>query len=160
METNIRQATLTDVDTLVRFNRAIAEETEGKELPHPVVSAGVRSVFEDPSRGFYVVAEVDGDPVGSVLVTHEWSDWRNAYYWLIQSVYVRPEHRKRGIYRALHRYVEQMARSAGNVCGLRLYVDGENSVAKTVYVKLGMVKSRYDLLESAGFTEWDRHEDG
>jgi GNAT superfamily N-acetyltransferase len=160
METNVRQAVLTDVDTLARFNRAMAEETERKELPHTVVSAGVRSVFEDPSKGFYVVAEVDGDPVGSLLITREWSDWRNAYFWWIQSVYVRPEHRGRGIYRVLHRHVEQAARSAGNVCGLRLYVDSENSAAKAVYEKFGMRESRYDIFERIDLTGSDGHEDG
>jgi GNAT superfamily N-acetyltransferase len=159
MGNHVRRAAFTDADTLVRFNRAMAEETEGKDLPLNEVSAGVRSVFEDPEKGFYIVAESDGAPVGSLLVTREWSDWRNAFYWWIQSVYVQPEHRGRGIYRVLHRHVENLARCAGNVCGLRLYVDGENSTAKAAYAKLDMVKSRYDIFESAGFTALDDHDD-
>jgi GNAT superfamily N-acetyltransferase len=158
MEANLRRATAADVDSLVRFNRAMAKETERKELPHAVVSAGVRSVIDDPGKGFYVVAEAGDTPVGSLLVTYEWSDWRNAYYWWIQSVYVLPEYRGRGVYRLLHRHVESLARSASDVCGLRLYVDGENSAAKTAYAKLGMVKSRYDLFESTGFTASDHNE--
>jgi GNAT superfamily N-acetyltransferase len=158
MEVIVRRAAPADVDALVRFNRAIAEETEGKELSQPVVSAGIRSVFEDPGKGFYIVAVAGGTPVGSLLVTREWSDWRNAYYWWIQSVYVRPEHRGRGIYTILHRYVEELARSEGNVCGLRLYVDSGNSAAKAVYGKMGMLKSRYDLFESARFMASDPHE--
>jgi GNAT superfamily N-acetyltransferase len=155
----VRRAALADVDTLVRFNRAMAEETEGKELSRTVLSDGVRSVFEDPGKGFYLVAEANGTPVGSLLITYEWSDWRNATVWWIQSVYVQPERRGRGIYRILHRHVESLARSAGNVCGLRLYVDGGNSAAKAVYAKLGMVKSRYDLFESARFMPSDTHDD-
>jgi GNAT superfamily N-acetyltransferase len=158
MKVNVRRAISTDVDTLVRFNCAIAKETERKELLHAVVRAGVRSVIDDPGKGFYVVAEARDTPVGSVLVTYEWSDWRNAYYWWIQSVYVLPEYRGRGVYRLLHRHVESLARSAGDVCGLRLYVDGENSAAKTAYARLGMVKSRYDLFESTSFAASDHNE--
>lgn len=156
----VRRAALDDVDTLVRFNRAMAKETEGTDLSSAILGRGVRSVFDDPGKGFYLVAEADGTPVGSLLVTHEWSDWRNAYVWWIQSVYVQPERRGMGIYRRLHRHVENLARSAGNVCGLRLYVDGENSTAKSVYGKLGMARSRYELFESTGFTAPDDHKNG
>jgi GNAT superfamily N-acetyltransferase len=160
MVITVRKATVSDVDVLVRFNLAMAEETEGKRLALAVLSAGVRSVFEDPSKGFYLIAEASGRPAGSLLVTPEWSDWRNAHYWWIQSVFVQPEHRNRGIYATLHRRVEQMARSDGNVCGLRLYVDSGNSAAKTVYEKLGMTRSRYDLFASVDFTTSDGHDNG
>jgi GNAT superfamily N-acetyltransferase len=156
----VRRATFSDVDTLVRFNRAIAEETEGKGLALDVLGVGVRAVFEDPSKGFYLVAEASGEPVGSLLVTPEWSDWGNAYYWWVQSVYVRPEYRRRGVYRTLHFHVERIARSAGNVCGLRLYVDSENSTAKAVYERVGMSKSRYEFFESVNLRTPDRGESG
>ncbi len=149
MEISIRKAGVPDAHTLVAFNRAIAEETEEVSLGTAVLEAGVHSVFADPSKGFYLIAVADGAPVGSLLVTYEWSDWRNAYFWWIQSVYVQPDCRRRGVYRALHRHVEHLARSQGNVCGLRLYVDRGNAAARAVYGRLGMVPSRYDVLESA-----------
>jgi GNAT superfamily N-acetyltransferase len=157
-EVIVRRAAPCDADALVRFNRAMARETEGRELAQAVVSAGVRSVFDDPGKGFYIVAEAGGTPAGSLLVTREWSDWRNGYYWWIQSVYVVPERRGKGIYRLLHRRVEELARSEGNVCGLRLYVDSGNSAAKAVYGKMGMQKSRYDLFESARLMALDPDE--
>ena len=148
MEVTARKATVEDVDTLVEFNRAMAEETEGKKLLTTTLSAGVRSVFEDPVKGFYLIAEAGGTAVGSLLITTEWSDWRNAHYWWIQSVYVRPEYRARGIYKTLHRHVEETARQQQHVCGIRLYVDRHNGVAKTVYERLGMARTRYELYES------------
>jgi GNAT superfamily N-acetyltransferase len=159
MGTTVRRATPSDVGALVRFNSAMAEETEGNRLSLDVLETGVRSVFDDPSKGFYVVAETEGAPVGSLLVTPEWSDWRSAYYWWVQSVYVLPAHRGRGIYTALHRYVERLARAAGNVCRLRLYVDIKNSTAKNVYEKLGMARSRYEFFESGDLTGPKPHSD-
>jgi GNAT superfamily N-acetyltransferase len=144
----IRRAVRADTDTLVRFNLAMAEETEGKTLSPSVLGAGVRSVFDDPSKGFYVIAEAAGKPVGGLLVTPEWSDWRNAYYWWIQSVYVEPASRRHGVYTRLHRYVESAAKSALDVCGIRLYVDGNNAAARSVYERMGMARSRYDFFEN------------
>jgi len=148
LEVGVRKAVRSDAAALVRFNVAMAAETEGKKLSVAVLSAGVESVFDDPSKGFYVVAEDGGRPVGSLLVTPEWSDWRNAYFWWIQSVYVDPASRKRGVYGCLHRWVEDAARAAGNVCGLRLYVDADNAAARSVYERMGMSRSRYDFFES------------
>jgi GNAT superfamily N-acetyltransferase len=148
MSIKIRKATIEDAGALVEFNEAMAEETEGKRLGTDTLAAGVRSVFEDPSRGFYVVAEAAGGPIGGLLVTFEWSDWNNASYWWIQSVYVRPEYRKRGVYASLHRHVEDAARSDGRVCGIRLYVDRDNRRAQKVYHRLGMKLARYDFYES------------
>jgi GNAT superfamily N-acetyltransferase len=148
MEITIRKAVPSDVDVLVHFNRAMAEETEEKSLVLSSLSAGVRAAIDDASKGFYLLAEVGGKPAGSLLVTTEWSDWRNAQYWWIQSVYVSPPYRRRGVYKALHRRVERLARSAGDVCGLRLYVDAGNSAAKSVYERLGMSRSRYLMFEA------------
>jgi GNAT superfamily N-acetyltransferase len=160
MEITVRKATPTDAAVLVRFNAAMAEETEGKKLNLEILGAGVRAVFEEPSRGFYVVAEIAGVAIGSLLVTPEWSDWRNARYWWVQSVYIDPAHRKKGVYKALHRYVEGLARESGDVCGIRLYVDSENSTAKAVYERLGMTRSRYEFFESGDPRAAKRFPDG
>lgn len=143
----VRRAVAADLDTLVRFNMAMAWETEGKALAADTLRRGVRAVLEDAGQGFYLVAEIDRRPAGQLLITTEWSDWRNAWFWWIQSVYVTPEFRCRGVYRAMERRVRREALTAGNVCGLRLYVDRDNRAAQQVYVNLGMVHSNYDLYE-------------
>lgn len=144
---NTRRATPKDRETLVDFNLAMAHETEHKALDRAVVDEGVRAVFADPRRGFYLLAECGDTVAGGLLVTTEWSDWRNADFWWIQSVYVRPEYRRRGVYRILHEYIRDMARKDDRVCGLRLYVDSENARAKTVYRRLGMRQTRYEFFE-------------
>lgn len=144
----IREASSVDRDHLLRINTGLAEETEGKKLDAATVAAGVDAVFTNPDRGFYLLCEVPGEGVaGGLLVTREWSDWRNAWYWWIQSVFVFPAYRKRGVYSALHRHVEALARKRGDVCALRLYVDHENHRAKSTYGKLGMRPARYDFYE-------------
>ena len=143
----IRRATLDDLKTLVEFNAVIAQETEGKSLELERLRSGVKALFDDDGRGFYFVAEDSGRVVGQLLITTEWSDWRNAYYWWIQSVYVTPEFRRRGVYRNLHNHVMAESRSRGDVCGLRLYVDRDNKVAQRVYANLEMQHSHYDLWE-------------
>lgn len=148
MQINIRRATGNDRDTLVRFNRALAQETEDKALELETVRVGVDAVLADTEKGFYLIAEVDGHPTAALLITTEWSDWRNAYFWWIQSVFVLPEHRKLGIYSRLHRQVEVLARLESNVCGIRLYVDRNNTQAKATYERLGMTPARYDFYES------------
>ena len=144
---NVRKATVEDTDLLVEFNRAMAEETEGKTLSVEKLTAGVRAVFDDASRGFYLIAELDGRPAGGLLITTEWSDWRNAYFWWIQSVYVNPAYRKKGVYKTLHNHVVETARQSGNVCGIRLYVDHDNTGAKATYQRLGMTPGHYDFYE-------------
>ena len=139
----IRLASRADTDALVEFNQAMALETEGKELAKEVLSPGVSAVFEDVNKGFYVVAEVDDSVVGGLLVTFEWSDWRNKWFWWIQSVYIRPEYRGRSIYRRMYEFVKMRADDRGNVCGFRLYVEHDNISAQRVYEKLGMERSNY-----------------
>ncbi|MDZ7260769.1 MAG: GNAT family N-acetyltransferase [candidate division KSB1 bacterium] len=136
-----------DMETLIRFNIEIARETEARELPLDVVSAGVRALLSNPQYGFYVVAEKDDVVVGSLMVTTEWSDWRNGVFWWIQSVYVRPEFRRQGIYRKLYEYVKARAIEQSNVCGFRLYVERENVVAQKAYQALGMKETRYKMYE-------------
>ena len=144
---HVRQAAPGDLETLMEFNAAMAWETEGKALDPARLRAGVAAGLEPDGRGFYLVAEVSGRVVGQLLVTTEWSDWRNGDFWWIQSVYVAPGHRRLGVYRTLHSHVQEEARRRDNVCGLRLYVDRDNHVARQVYASLGLHDSRYDMLE-------------
>jgi ribosomal protein S18 acetylase RimI-like enzyme len=144
---NIREAQARDVASLVEFNQAMALETEGKKLESEILRSGVEAVFHDSKKGFYVVAETGGEIVGGLMVTYEWSDWRNSWFWWIQSVYILPEHRERGIYRLLYEFVKMKAEKAKDVCGFRLYVEKENERAQKVYEKLGMKSSHYLMYE-------------
>ena len=143
----IRPATSADINPIVAFQLSMAEETEGKALDPEVVAEGVRSVLNQIHRGQYFLAEYQGRVVGSLLITYEWSDWRNANFWWIQSVYVEPTSRRQGVYSAMHNHILRIARSNPGVCGVRLYVDHENKTAQSTYSSLGMYKSRYDLYE-------------
>lgn len=143
----IRTATPEDVDALVEFNQAMALETEGKRLDTDILRAGVSAVFADNRKGFYVVVEQEGSVAAGLMVTTEWSDWRNGWFWWIQSVYVRPEHRGGGLYGRMYDFVKDRAAEAGNVCGFRLYVEKENERAQRVYEKLGMERTYYLMYE-------------
>jgi ribosomal protein S18 acetylase RimI-like enzyme len=145
----IRLARPGDEAALVAFNRAMALETEGLELDPEVLGRGVRRLLASPELGFYVVVELDGAVGAGLMVTTEWSDWRDATFWWIQSVYVRPELRRWGLYRRLYAFVRERAREAGNVCGFRLYVERENAVAQRTYEALGMRETRYRMYEQA-----------
>ena len=140
---NIRLAEKDDIHALVGFNQAMALETEGKTVEASVLEPGVAAVFEDANKGFYVVADDGGLAVGGLLITYEWSDWRNRWFWWIQSVYILPEFRGRSIYRQMYAFVKQLARARGGVCGFRLYVEKENVHAQKVYEQLGMRESHY-----------------
>jgi ribosomal protein S18 acetylase RimI-like enzyme len=143
----IRLANKGDADALVAFNQAMALETEGKTLASDNITNGVAAVFADEKKGFYVVAEDDGRIVGGLMVTYEWSDWRNAWFWWIQSVYIRPEARGQRLYRQMYEFVKQRAAETGNVCGFRLYVESENTRAQGVYDAVGMQRSHYVMYE-------------
>lgn len=145
---NIRKAGLTDLHALINFNAAMALETENKVLSADILSPGIEAVLIDVHKGVYLVAEVDQQLAGALMLTDEWSDWRNAYFWWIQSVYVRPEFRRQGIYAALYEYTTALANQAGNVCGLRLYVEKDNLVAQQTYENLGMPQSHYLMFET------------
>jgi GNAT superfamily N-acetyltransferase len=146
MSINIRPATPADIDHLVKWNAAMAWETEHKHLDEAVLRPGTEAVFADPRRGTYLVAELDGIPAGSLLITYEWSDWRNGDFWWVQSVYVAEEARRRGVFRALYQAVKERAKEAGAV-GTRLYVETENTRAQSTYASLGMERCDYAMLE-------------
>lgn len=143
----IRKARKEDIDALIGFNEAMAFETEGKRLFTGTLRKGVEAVFENPQKGFYVVAEDEGRAIGGLMVTYEWSDWRNAWFWWIQSVYVNSDYRGKRIYSQLYDFVKKEAASAGNVCGFRLYVEKENAHAQRVYEKVGMEETYYLMYE-------------
>jgi len=147
MNVEIRPATHEDITILAEYNVALARETEGKELNLAVVTEGVRAVLDRPELGRYFVAELAGEPVGQLMITCEWSDWRNAAFWWIQSVYVRPDRRQHGVFRSLFRHVEATARALPGVCGIRLYVERHNEAAIATYRKLGMQPSGHTVFE-------------
>ena len=143
----IRRAIAQDAQALIDFNCAMALETERRELLPEVIGAGVRSLLANPAAGFYVVAEADDQVVGALMLTKEWSDWRNGSFWWIQSVYVRRQYRRRRIYTQLYRHVKELAASDSGVCGFRLYVERENGRAQAVYRALGMSETHYRVFE-------------
>lgn len=148
MRYEIRRATLADVPSLVEFNAAMALETEDKTLDRAVLRAGVEGLLAHPDYGFYLVAvDAAGETVGCLLITYEWSDWRNGLFWWVQSVYVTAAHRGQGVYRAMYQQVKQLAQAQGGVCGFRLYVEEHNDVAQATYRRMGMAKTHYLMFE-------------
>ena len=143
----IRRGGAEDAACLAGFNRAMAQETEGKVLDPDTALRGVELLLAHPDRGFYLLAEADGEVRASLMVTTEWSDWRAGTFWWIQSVYVRPAYRRRGLFRALYRHVRHLALEAGDVCGLRLYVERDNAGAHRTYEAVGMEETAYRLWE-------------
>src|SRR5688572_26580905 len=133
-----REANHDDIQSIVRFQIAMAEETENLRLDLQVCGQGVRAVLNDARLGRYFVGEIAGAVIASTLITYEWSDWRNGLVWWIQSVYVLPAFRNQGIYSGLYRHLQDLARSDQQVRGIRLYVDRRNSLAQQVYTRLGM----------------------
>lgn len=147
----IRVAHPSDIPFLVESNAAMALETEQKTLDRDVLARGVAAVFDHPARGFYLLAEQAGAPVGCLLITHEWSDWRDGDWWWFQSVYVVPSARRSGVFRALHAEVERLARAEGAI-GLRLYVERHNARAQRTYASLGMEEEPYKIFQR-GFAD-------
>src|SRR5262245_53677419 len=133
MPPTIRPATPADAAVVIEFNRLLALETEGKALDRALLTPGVKAGLADAHKGRYFLAEQGGTAVGQMGITYEWSDWRNGWMWWIQSVYVRPEFRRQGVFRALFEYVQQAARDDPEVIGLRLYVERDNHVAQRTY---------------------------
>jgi GNAT superfamily N-acetyltransferase len=148
MSLTIRRATPADEAILVAFNLALAWETEHKRLDPDVLTVGVRAVFAEAARGFYTLAEnARGEVIGQMMVTFEWSDWRNGWFWWVQSVYVREDARRGGVFRALYREIERQAAADPNVIGLRLYVERDNDRARATYRALGMTDTTYGMME-------------
>lgn len=138
--------TTADIETIAQFQINMAMESEGYKLNHEQIVRGVSAVMSDANKGTYFVARVDGIAVGSLLLTREWSDWNNCWYWWVQSVYVMPQYRGKGIYKAMYAHVKDMAREHG-VSQVRLYVDKGNTRAQEVYKKLGMDECHYLMYE-------------
>jgi len=143
----IRRATIEDAAALAEFNMKAAMEAEAIELIPEVITAGVENMINNPQMGFYLVVEHDGALQASLMITTEWSDWRNGLFWWIQSVYVTQQYRRRGLYRKLYQQVKILAEAENNVCGFRLYVEQDNYVAQETYRSLNMEETSYRLFE-------------
>ncbi|HKS24182.1 MAG TPA: GNAT family N-acetyltransferase [Thermoanaerobaculia bacterium] len=147
MEIAYRDAVRADAAAIVAFQEAMARETEDLELDADVVTRGVHAVFDDASRGRYFVAARGDEVVASLMITPEWSDWRNGVVWWIQSVYVVPALRKQRVYAGLYEHVKALVRGDESVKGIRLYVDRRNAAAQSVYARLGMNGEHYQVFE-------------
>jgi GNAT superfamily N-acetyltransferase len=147
----IREARVIDAQVIAEFNLRMAWETEQRRLDPERVGKGVAALLSDPAKGTYYIAEVQkGDRwsiAGQLLITYEWSDWRNGNFWWIQSVYVAEEFRASGVFKALFNHIQSLAKAREDVCGLRLYVDAHNKRAQQAYERLGLKKTDYELFE-------------
>lgn len=148
LDVSIREAKLHDAGVIADYNARLADESEGMRLLPEIVGPGVEAMLADRSRGRYWVAEADGRVIGQIMVTYEWSDWRNGSIWWIQSVYVHGDYRRRGVFSALYRHVESLARRDPQVCGIRLYVERDNERAQRTYRSLGMKMTDYRVMQS------------
>ncbi|MFP4544070.1 MAG: N-acetyltransferase family protein [Bacteroidota bacterium] len=147
MQLKIRKAELDDIDIITDCNIALALETEGLNLDRRTVRHGVKRLLENGLMGFYLIAEVEGNPAGQLLITTEWSDWRDGILWWIQSVYVQPSFREKGIYGNMYKTVKEMASNNADIRGFRLYVEKGNRPAIAVYEALGMKETHYKMYE-------------
>ena len=147
MPLTVRLGAVEDTPVVVEFNRLMALETENKVLDLAVLTPGVRSGLADPGKAIYFLAENDGQVMGQLMLTREWSDWRNGWFWWIQSVYVRAEYRRLGVFRQLYRHIHELAARETDVVGLRLYVENENHAAQAVYTDLGMTPIPFKFLQ-------------
>ena len=149
----IRRATVADIDTISMFNAALAMETEARMLDAPLLRSGVETIVQDASKGWYAVAESLSAPslskvVGQILITYEWSDWRNGHFWWLQSLYVDQAFRQQGVFRQLYEYVcKQAQANPEKVCGFRLYVERENLQAHQAYAHIGFQETPYQMHE-------------
>ncbi len=132
---------------IINAQLKMARETENLSLDSNTVANGVAAVFKDPQLGYYLIAKKEEECVASLLITYEWSDWRNGTVWWIQSVYVDPAHRKKGVFKKLYQEIKNRVQNNEGVVGLRLYVDKTNQSAQKVYTKLGMNGNHYSLFE-------------
>ena len=147
---HIRLAEPRDLESLVTYNMALAAETEDRQLERSLLKSGVEAVLADSSKGFYVVMEhrPTGEMIGQLLITFEWSDWRNAVFWWLQSVYVHKDWRRQGVFKTLYDYVLAEGKHRGNVAGIRLYVEQNNAVGQGVYAHVGLAAAPYKVFET------------
>lgn len=143
----IERAHSEDAEIIARFNQAMALETEDKALDWDKIYPGVQALLKDESKGFYLVAQIDQKVVGCLAITYEWSDWRNGLFWWIQSVFVDEQARGQGVFSAMYSHVKSLASADSSNCGIRLYVEKDNSRAQRTYEKLGMIETEYRLME-------------
>ena len=147
----IRAANLDDVGSIITFSAAMARETENRRLDKARLREGTLSLLNTPSYGFFMVAELRDEGqrklIGQLMVTYEWSDWRNGVFWWIQSVYVDPAWRRQGVFRRMHDVIVGQAKEDPRVCGIRLYVEQDNRTAQTVYQRVGLSPSAYAVYE-------------
>ena len=144
---SIREGSISDTPTIAKFQQQMALETESKILKESTIRQGVESVLKCPNKGFYIIAETDSQVIGRLLVTFVWSDWRNGWFFWIQSVFVDAKYRRQGVYRVMHSEVIRRTKASGNCCGIRLYVEKDNRNAQKVYKTLGMHETDYYLYE-------------
>ena len=148
MTITIRDAAPNDADFVADANARLAWETEAKRLDPGTLAQGVATALRDRNKARYWIAEIHGEPVGQLMVTLEWSDWRNGDFWWIQSVYVHEGHRRQGVFRSLYEHVARLAETTKEVCGIRLYVEHENASAQETYQRLGMLRTPYQIFEN------------
>ena len=146
-DVRVREARREDAATIIEFQLAMARETEELTLDRDILTRGVNALFDRPSLGRYFVVESDDRVIASLMITYEWSDWRNGMVWWIQSVYTVPEFRRRGIYAALYDHIRAKVEDDPNIRGIRLYVDNRNVDAQKVYARLGMEGEHYRVFE-------------
>ena len=159
MDLLLRDGTASDLEFIVEANRRLALESEDIELDLTLLRPGVATVLADRSLGRYFVAEAGGGPIGQMMLTYEWSDWRNGTFWWIQSVYVDDAYRGQGVFSALFRHAAGLASADPAVCGLRLYVDRANTRAQEIYAHLGLHASNYEFMEKVFRGPASRRED-
>ena len=143
----IRKALNKDIDVIARYNYNLAYETENKILDMNILTKGVEAIIKDENKGIYHVCEINGEVVGQIMYTFEWSDWRNGTFLWIQSVYVNKEFRGMGVFKALYKFIRDIADNDNNICGIRLYVEKENTIAKKTYKNIGMKECNYYIYE-------------
>ncbi len=144
---NIRKALNKDIDVIARYNYNLAYETENKILDMNILTRGVEAIIKDENKGIYHVCEINGEVVGQIMYTFEWSDWRNGTFLWIQSAYVNKEFRGMGVFKALYKFIRDIADNDNNICGIRLYVEKENTIAKKTYKNIGMKECNYYIYE-------------
>ena len=144
----VRPATINDQETIVEFNQCLAHESEGKALDSATLRIGVQRILNDESKGRYFVAVCRNEIVGQIMFTREWSDWRNGDLLWLQSVYVRPQYRRRGVFRRLLQTIRNLADTRDDIVGIRLYVEKNNATARATYQQFGFREPGYLVMES------------